>query len=48
MDPGSPIIPYQEIIGNYSRTGNNREREVIIPYQEIIGNYSYRGICKEV
>ena len=35
-----PIIPYQEIIGNYSIDEPQTERKFIIPYQEIIGNYS--------
>ena len=34
------IIPYQEIIGNYSNTKKSTVQEIIIPYQEIIGNYS--------
>ena len=34
------IIPYQEIIGNYSVCGVLVTLEDIIPYQEIIGNYS--------
>ena len=34
------IIPYQEIIGNYSRVDNGTYKKFIIPYQEIIGNYS--------
>ena len=34
------IIPYQEIIGNYSGEMFNPEPCDIIPYQEIIGNYS--------
>ena len=34
------IIPYQEIIGNYSLFNENHEEDAIIPYQEIIGNYS--------
>ena len=34
------IIPYQEIIGNYSGKYSDEGRSVIIPYQEIIGNYS--------
>ena len=34
------IIPYQEIIGNYSALLSREERMKIIPYQEIIGNYS--------
>ena len=37
---GLHIIPYQEIIGNYSTSKNGREFLTIIPYQEIIGNYS--------
>ena len=34
------IIPYQEIIGNYSAQIVQLEGVRIIPYQEIIGNYS--------
>ena len=34
------IIPYQEIIGNYSETISVLLEYPIIPYQEIIGNYS--------
>ena len=34
------IIPYQEIIGNYSAYEVKRYMGFIIPYQEIIGNYS--------
>ena len=34
------IIPYQEIIGNYSDYLGYLGVELIIPYQEIIGNYS--------
>ena len=34
------IIPYQEIIGNYSLKEKYKVTDVIIPYQEIIGNYS--------
>ena len=34
------IIPYQEIIGNYSLSPNTVSIISIIPYQEIIGNYS--------
>ena len=36
----SKIIPYQEIIGNYSRSTATCSLLDIIPYQEIIGNYS--------
>ena len=36
-----PIIPYQEIIGNYSAVLDALKLGFIIPYQEIIGNYSY-------
>ena len=35
------IIPYQEIIGNYSIVQNPLILSRIIPYQEIIGNYSW-------
>ena len=34
------IIPYQEIIGNYSTMEQLGKEIEIIPYQEIIGNYS--------
>ena len=34
------IIPYQEIIGNYSVDEYHAHKDNIIPYQEIIGNYS--------
>ena len=34
------IIPYQEIIGNYSKMDAQEKAKEIIPYQEIIGNYS--------
>ena len=34
------IIPYQEIIGNYSILAGDLIDDFIIPYQEIIGNYS--------
>ena len=34
------IIPYQEIIGNYSLHPMQTISGRIIPYQEIIGNYS--------
>ena len=34
------IIPYQEIIGNYSIVLFRFMKVIIIPYQEIIGNYS--------
>ena len=37
------IIPYQEIIGNYSNSSQNISARHIIPYQEIIGNYSCQG-----
>ena len=40
VTPSSSIIPYQEIIGNYSLFNENHEEDAIIPYQEIIGNYS--------
>ena len=35
------IIPYQEIIGNYSFPLPFARSGHIIPYQEIIGNYSF-------
>lgn len=38
-----PIIPYQEIIGNYSRHTLVMLGFEIIPYQEITGNYSCQG-----
>ena len=39
-NPCAPIIPYQEIIGNYSYRVREKGKYTIIPYQEIIGNYS--------
>ena len=42
-----PIIPYQEIIGNYSRSSAGVLGRPIIPYQEIIGNYSYLPLICE-
>ncbi len=39
-NPDSLIIPYQEIIGNYSTVYDSMSNVPIIPYQEIIGNYS--------
>ena len=40
------IIPYQEIIGNYSNVTSFVVNIPIIPYQEIIGNYSpYWILC---
>ena len=41
---GQGIIPYQEIIGNYSRSHLYHSSAAIIPYQEIIGNYSPFGV----
>lgn len=38
-----PIIPYQEIIGNYSYRRSDASDSKIIPYQEITGNYSCQG-----
>ena len=38
------IIPYQEIIGNYSIHDRYYYEEGIIPYQEIIGNYSEEAL----
>ena len=40
-----PIIPYQEIIGNYSISRETLNNWEIIPYQEIIGNYS---VCRDI
>ena len=37
------IIPYQEIIGNYSVEMRLYHSLYIIPYQEIIGNYSLQA-----
>ena len=45
------IIPYQEIIGNYSSIVWNINTGIIIPYQEIIGNYSERvhaHLCRHI
>ena len=39
------LLPYQEIIGNYSTSGAPDYRPSIIPYQEIIGNYSHSCQC---
>ena len=39
------IIPYQEIIGNYSIVLDVIAFPTIIPYQEIIGNYSACPKC---
>ena len=39
------IIPYQEIIGNYSARSDTQPLKSIIPYQEIIGNYSRSDYC---
>ena len=38
------IIPYQEIIGNYSIIKVYQFIYIIIPYQEIIGNYSLLSV----
>ena len=38
------IIPYQEIIGNYSLQVRDMINHPIIPYQEIIGNYSIPSV----
>ena len=38
------IIPYQEIIGNYSTETGKVIQRIIIPYQEIIGNYSCKTL----
>ena len=40
MNADVDIIPYQEIIGNYSGYFIILVMYQIIPYQEIIGNYS--------
>ena len=42
-----PIIPYQEIIGNYSLYSVPGNNAVIIPYQEIIGNYSGINVFRD-
>ena len=44
---GKSIIPYQEIIGNYSHATDLATRYYIIPYQEIIGNYSFLDESQE-
>ena len=36
---GPPIIPYQELLGNYDIVGGIFRRFLIIPYQELLGNY---------
>mgnify|MGYP007030295954 FL=1 len=40
QEKAKEIIPYQEIIGNYSIVLDVIAFPTIIPYQEIIGNYS--------
>ena len=35
----TPIIPYQELLGNYDLTYMGNVTELIIPYQELLGNY---------
>ena len=37
-----PIIPYQELLGNYDRKDFFIFGGVIIPYQELLGNYDVR------
>ena len=34
-----PIIPYQELLGNYDYEQLVGGVETIIPYQELLGNY---------
>ena len=34
-----PIIPYQELLGNYDPHTNIIILDEIIPYQELLGNY---------
>ena len=36
---GSPIIPYQELLGNYDSRSGLCTVALIIPYQELLGNY---------
>ena len=35
-----PIIPYQEITGNYSGGTEAQKENKLIPYHELTGNYS--------
>ena len=35
----APIIPYQELLGNYDRLALRLRKLWIIPYQELLGNY---------
>ena len=34
-----PIIPYQELLGNYDSRPHVTDGHSIIPYQELLGNY---------
>ena len=34
-----PIIPYQELLGNYDNRNIGKRDNPIIPYQELLGNY---------
>ena len=34
-----PIIPYQELLGNYDSPTHGPATAYIIPYQELLGNY---------
>ena len=44
QEKAKEIIPYQEIIGNYSIVLDVIAFPTIIPYQEIIGNYSSKPV----
>ena len=35
----TPIIPYQELLGNYDHGEVRSIENAIIPYQELLGNY---------
>ena len=37
----NPIIPYQELLGNYNPQGRGWTCGPIIPYQELLGNYNW-------
>ena len=38
-DESQPIIPYQELLGNYDAMDIFGKSATIIPYQELLGNY---------
>ena len=41
---GAPIIPYQELLGNYDKILWMLPAMRIIPYQELLGNYDFQKI----